>query len=240
MKYDPQKHQPKDQSRKRKIIWFNPPFNKKLETKVGKRFLALIDKHFPKDSKFHKIFNRNTVKVSYSCTKNMKTIINNHNKKILNENNTNDTTKTCNCMKKNECPLNGNCLISNTIYEATISSDKPEYQPKVYFGLAETTFKKRFSNHKKSFKSEKYKNETELSKELWSLKNNNYKPTIKWRTVKQCAPFNRNSIRCNLCTSEKLIIACYPKDNIINKRSELISKCRHVNKHMLIRHDSKD
>ena len=35
-------------------------------------------------NKFHKIFNRNTVKISYSCMPNMKTIINAHNQKITN------------------------------------------------------------------------------------------------------------------------------------------------------------
>ena len=34
---------------------------------VAKIFLSLIDKHFPKNSKLCKIFNRNTIKVSYSC-----------------------------------------------------------------------------------------------------------------------------------------------------------------------------
>ena len=47
--------------------------------------INLIDKHFPKDKNFHKIFNRNSVKVSYSCTENMKSIITAH-KKLLFEN----------------------------------------------------------------------------------------------------------------------------------------------------------
>ena len=62
-------------NRKQKIIWFNPPFNKTVSTKVRHYFLNLIDKHFPQEHKFHQIFNRNNVKVSYSCTKNMKNII---------------------------------------------------------------------------------------------------------------------------------------------------------------------
>ena len=47
-----------------KIIWFNPPFNKSVMTNVAKRFLNLVDRHFPKTHTLHKIFNRNTVKVS--------------------------------------------------------------------------------------------------------------------------------------------------------------------------------
>ena len=61
--------------RKRKIIWFNPPFNDNASTNVAKTILRLIDKHFPRSHKLNKIFNRNTVKVSYSCTENMANII---------------------------------------------------------------------------------------------------------------------------------------------------------------------
>ena len=64
---------------KRNIICFNPPFSENVSTKVAKFFLNLLDKHFPKNNRLHKIFNKNSVKVSYSFIKSMKTIINNHN-----------------------------------------------------------------------------------------------------------------------------------------------------------------
>ena len=41
--------------RKRKIIWFNSPFSKSVDTNIGKMFLHLLSKHFPKDHKMHKI-----------------------------------------------------------------------------------------------------------------------------------------------------------------------------------------
>ena len=65
--------------RKRKIIWFNPPYSKNVWTKVGNQFLKLINKHFPRHHKFYKLFNKNNVKASYSCMPNMKSIINRHN-----------------------------------------------------------------------------------------------------------------------------------------------------------------
>ena len=34
--------------RKRKIIWFNPPFSRNVETNIGKQFFKLLEKHFPK------------------------------------------------------------------------------------------------------------------------------------------------------------------------------------------------
>ena len=34
-----------EKTRKRKIIWFNPPFNAAVKTNIAKEFLKLIDKH---------------------------------------------------------------------------------------------------------------------------------------------------------------------------------------------------
>ena len=88
LKYNPTAQKANNnKNHKRKIIWFNPPFNKNVKTKIGHHFLNLIDKHFPKEHKYHRLFNRNNVKVSYSCTKNMKSIITNNNKSILNKEN---------------------------------------------------------------------------------------------------------------------------------------------------------
>ena len=72
----------KKKKRKRNIIWFNPPHSKNVQTNVGKFFLQLIKKHFPKKHKFYKIFNKNTVKVSYSCmcNNNVGNIIKGHNR----------------------------------------------------------------------------------------------------------------------------------------------------------------
>ena len=58
-------------SRVRRIPWFNPPYSKNIKTRKGQQFLRLIDRHFPVGSKLYKLFNRSTVKVSYSCMPNM-------------------------------------------------------------------------------------------------------------------------------------------------------------------------
>ena len=44
--------------------------------------INLIDKNFPQDDKFPTIFNRNNIKVSYSCIPNIKSAINLGNRKI--------------------------------------------------------------------------------------------------------------------------------------------------------------
>ena len=67
-------------NRKRKIIWFNPPFSKSVKSNIGRIFLRLLSKHFPRNHTMHKIFNRNTVKISYSCLKNISSIISSHNR----------------------------------------------------------------------------------------------------------------------------------------------------------------
>ena len=69
----------RSQSRKRNITWFTPPFIRKVATDIACRFFGLVDRHFPRGSDLYKIFNRNTVKVSYSCTPNVGTIIKRHN-----------------------------------------------------------------------------------------------------------------------------------------------------------------
>ena len=165
LNYQPQKEKKNTPNRKRQIIWFNPPFNKNVTTKIGKYFLNLIDKHFPPNHRLHKIFNRNNVKISYSCTKNVKSIINNHNMKIL-SNKTNENERKCNCRKKEDCPMNGLCLEGNIVYQGTVTSNEVGYKPSHYLGIAEESFKSRYNNHKKSFNNDFYKNDTELSKEI--------------------------------------------------------------------------
>ena len=48
--YEPQTkgNNPAKRTRKRNIIWFNPPYNTALKTNFGKEFLKIIDKNFPK------------------------------------------------------------------------------------------------------------------------------------------------------------------------------------------------
>ena len=70
-------------SRQRNIIWFNPPFSQAVSTNIAKQFLDLSDKHFPQNNQLHKIFNRNTVKVSYSCTPNVGSIRSHTTKSLL-------------------------------------------------------------------------------------------------------------------------------------------------------------
>ena len=44
--------------RTRNITWYNPPFNSNVRTNLGRKFLHIVDKCFPKNHPLHKIFNR--------------------------------------------------------------------------------------------------------------------------------------------------------------------------------------
>ena len=83
LQYSPNANKTKRNSRKRNIIWFNPPYSKNVTTKVAAYFINLVKRHFPSNHKFHKIFNKNNLKVSYSCMPNMNSIINAHNKTVI-------------------------------------------------------------------------------------------------------------------------------------------------------------
>ena len=72
-----------------------------------KTFLKLLERHFSKRHPMHKILNRNTVKISCCCMKNVESVISSHNKQILNP------TKEyfgCNCRVRNDCPLDNEYL----------------------------------------------------------------------------------------------------------------------------------
>ena len=120
----------KRKNRGRNITWFNPPYSANVKTNVGSKFLKLVEKHFPKG---HKL-NKNTVKVNYSCMKNVDSIIKNHNQRVIKQSKTTEAKKDskCNCQQKVKCPLGGNCLETAIVYKATVRHDDQE---KHYFGI---------------------------------------------------------------------------------------------------------
>lgn len=231
MEYEPPLlNDTKKNPRNRKITWYNPPFNKGVKTNIGRIFLNLVKKHFPKGCTLHKLFNKNNVKVSYSCSRNMGSIIKAHNNQLL-ATKQQEQKKSCNCRKKHECPLSGNCLASSIIYKATVTTNDDD--GKHYIGLTDTTFKTRYTNHKHTFNTSKHRNSTELSKYIWKLKDNNVHYNIKWSIIDRALSYSTKTKRCNLCSTEKLHIIYSDKQSILNKRTELLSKCRHSNKFLI-------
>ena len=207
-------------------------------------------------SKLHAIFNRHTVKVSYSCTQNMSSMIKSHNKKVINKDV--KESKSCNCRIKSECPLNVQCHVTDIIYKCTIlSPDKPN---NVYLGTAEGDFKKRLYNHRKSFNNGGSANDTSFSeyiselKETWNSspdlsfnnegngndtalskyirelnKTSNSNPALILSIAKKVPPDSNISKKCLLCLHEKIELINYPQpEELLNKRFELIFRCWHA------------
>ena len=222
--------------RRRNIIWFNPPYSENVTSNIGRTFLNLVSRHFPKGNPLNKIFNKNSVKVSYSCTRNVNSIISSHNQKILNPS---KTEFGCNCRNKSSCPLDGKCLTPNTVYQAKITNDV-DNETKYYIGMSEPPFKARYNNHNRDFNNERYRFYTELSKYVWMLKDSGKNPKVEYKCLKKV--FGRARLNfCTLCLTEKLFIMDFePDELLVNKREELISKCRHQNKFLLSNFGRKD
>ena len=218
----------KNRCRKRNVLWFNPPFNSSVKTNVGQEFLKLVDKCFPPSNPLSRIFNRKTVKVSYSTTNNMQGIISSKNAKILNRKER--PLKNCNCREDTSCPLEGKCLDKNVVYKATVTQQDGTQNN--YVGLASTEFKARFAVHKTSFKDSE-KCQTSLSKHIHELKSQNIDHSVTWKTIDRGAPFSPVSNVCNLCTKEKYQIL-FSKTPLLNSRNEIYSHCRHKQSVLLI------
>jgi len=74
---------------------------------------------------------------------------------------------------------------------------------------------------------------TELSKAVWQARDAGRDPIIQWSIAAQTALYKPGARSCNLCLTEKLAILQADSATILNKRSELNSKCRDKNKFKL-------
>ena len=157
----------------------------------------------------------------------MDSIITSHNTKLLNPS---PQSSSCNCKGGvTNCPVEGKCLQQDVVYTAEVKSGE---DTKVYIGSTQE-FKSRYITHKSNFKLPAYENATTLSAHIWSLQHSNIPYTIQWRIIAKARSYSPESKRCGLCTTEKAKILFYPDSNLINKRSEIMGKCRHRAKHKL-------
>ena len=103
-----------------------------------------------------------------------------------------------------------------------------------YIGLTENEFKDRFGGHNTSFYYEKYRHNTAIFDYVWSLKDEGIVPNLQWSIMKQVKSYSNTSKSYPLCTQEKFEILQYRnKNELLNKRSEILNKCRHMNKFLL-------
>ena len=225
----PQQPGKRKRARKRNVTWFNPPYDKRVRTNVGREFLRIVDQSFPQGHCLRPIFNRNTLKISYSCMPNIKNTIEAHNTRLMSKDRQ-TATPPCNCRNKNECPLNGECRSKEIVYQATVVSENKE---ETYIGATATEFKQRYANHKQSFNKQSKQAATELSKHIWDLKSRKKDYTIKWKIVGRARAYTNVRKKCDLCILEKFNIIFHHNKASLNKKSELIGGCRHSNKFTL-------
>ena len=135
----------------------------------------------------------------------------------------------CNCNSRVDCPLNGSCLIPSITYSATVTTGVRE---RIYYGSVKGSFKTRYYGHTHSFR-QRSKRATELSKLALELKDSGTPHSIRWNVIAKAHPYVGGYRKCDLCLTEKLVIARSKHPGIINSRSEIVSKCRHMNKFLL-------
>ena len=128
---------------------------------------------------------------------NMAAILSRQNKTVLASKNTN-VHPPCNCRRKAECPLNGDCRKKSIVYKASISTDSND-PPKSYYGCCKTEFKSRFYNHGQTFKSKQKRYATELSKAFWEAIDNGRDPYVEWSISASSSTYQPGAARCNLC-----------------------------------------
>ena len=102
-----------------------------------------------------------------------------------------------------------------------------------YYGLTEMTFKDRYYKHKSSITHENNSGHTELSKYFWKLKNTGLEPKIKWSIKKKAYTYIGGVTHCDLCLTEKTVIALANPKCTLNSRTEILGKCRHQRKFTL-------
>ena len=212
---------------KRDITFFNPPFNLDVKTKIGREFLKIVDSSFPVGNPLHGKLNRHNLKISYSTTSNMRSLISRHNTRLLSGAGAGagavpEQLDPCVC-RDFPCPLDGNCEVHNCIYQATVNSD--DGRTETYVGVT-NYFKKRFVAHRATFNRRPDPDKgTTLSSYIWKLKDENKQFNVTWKIIDRGPTYNPITKKCLLCIRESFHIIF---DNpTLNRRTELFNPCRH-------------
>ena len=95
--------------------------------------------------------------------------------------------------------------------------------------------KQRFYNHRMSFNNKGHSTDIKLSKYAWEIKRKlKIMPSQKWSIIKSVPAYLNISKKCQLCLQEKFeVLNQYKPNELLNKKSEVISKCRHINKFLV-------
>ena len=98
----------------------------------------------------------------------------------------------------------------NAVYQGKITSIQPNYKDKVYFGVAEKSFKVKSLQPRQFLYPYR------------GIKRNNFIPKVTWSILREYPPYKLSKRKCYLSLNEKLEINSYKRNNLLNKSSELI------------------
>ena len=225
-------HQPPQQIRRRRrnIIWYNPPYCKSVKTNLGKEFFKILKQCFPPQNPLSKIFNQNTIKLSYSCMPSIGKTISGHNKKVLKGE---EVTPPCVCTRY-QCEVQGKCEEKGLIYQCEVRTNQENQAgtSETYIGLTENTFKDRLTKHRKSINTEGY-HKNSFSNYIWDLKRKNINFELSWRIVAKSKPYSPATKTCQLCIQEICYILFRRNMSSLNKKNEFFGYCLHKSKFLL-------
>ena len=123
--------------------------------------------------------------------------------------------------KRRTCPvMGGKCVPGNVVYQGAVTrldTGHTDY----YTGLSEPSWKKRWANHKASFKTDtkQHRTSTCLAKHIWKLKDKRVEYSLSFKQLAQAPGFNPNTNMCRLCLTEKYFIMFQPEGATMNNRS---------------------
>ena len=106
--------------------------------------------------------------------------------------------------------------------------------------FTERVFKERNKEQRQSFSNPRKKTGSKLSEQISKIKEAGGTPQVIWKILERSKSYNPQAKRCALCLTEKLAIAKHKGKDILNKRSEVVAKCRHQLKYQVPQIDSKD
>ena len=123
-------------------------------------------------------------------------------------------------------------LTDKIVYKAEVETNDGinELTTKVNFGISETEFTTKYNNHTMSFRNRTHESDSKISKFFWSSKDQNKEFDTKWSIFKK-------SSRSKSCNLEKAISKASSKrmkERLLNKWLDLVSKCRHESKYILM------
>ena len=124
-------------------------------------------------------------------------------------------------------------LTDKIVYKAEVETNNGinKLSTKVNFGISETEFTTNYNNHTMLFRNRTHGSDSKLLKFILSSKDQNKEFDIKWSIFKKSS----RSKSCNLCLLKKLVISNFKeKERLLNKWLDLVSKCRHESKYILM------